>query len=245
MGSSQRYHWPDTSRDHRLLPTPQQRTVLPTGHSLVEIRGKLVGINPRKRFFLFLTHFNEASPTFLPFQKTSNRYLLPNITTTHLSPSLHPPTHLTYTTATNYMTIRQTTRSLSPEPIMPKPTTSRTPKPPSPVNVSHFPTEGWVSHTRPTKCVVPGLIGIIIGSEDYYDTDEHVLCTRAFSTAAIATTVDDGASPHGSTELDDETGHNCKMLREIYSSFARLVLGLNQNTWALHHTESAFRNLLI
>jgi hypothetical protein len=143
------------------------------------------------------------------------------------------------------MTIRQTTRSLSPEPIMPKSTTPCTPKPPSPVKVSHFPAEGWMSHTRPTKCVVPGRIGTVIGYKAYYVTDERVLCTRAFSTAAIATTVDDGASPQGSTELDDETGHNCRMPREIYNSFARLVLGLNQDTWALNRTESAFRNLII
>jgi hypothetical protein len=82
----------------------------------------------------------------------------------------------------------------------------RTPKPPSPVNVSHFPTEGWLLHTRPTTCVVPGRIGTVIGYEDYYIHEERVLCTRAFLVAAVATTVDDGASPPGSTELDDEAG---------------------------------------
>ena len=94
-------------------------------------------------------------------------------------------------------------------------------------------------------CVVPGRIGTIIGYEDYYISNEQILCTRAFSVAAIATTVDDGASPPGSTELDDEAGHNCKMSHDSYKSFARLVLGLNHNTWALHRTERAFRNLII
>jgi hypothetical protein len=121
----------------------------------------------------------------------------------------------------------------------------RTPKPPSPVTVSHFPTNGWLSDTRPTPCVVHGQLGLIIGYEDYYIHEERVLCTRAFSIAAVATTVDDGASPPGSTELDDESGHNCKMSSENYKSFAQLVLGLNHNTWALHRTERAFRNLLI
>ena len=144
------------------------------------------------------------------------------------------------------MTIRRTTRSLSPAPIMPKTTSPpHVPKPPSPVNVSHFPTEGWMSHTRPTACVVPGRIGTIIGYEDYYIHAERVLCTRVFSVAAVTTTVDDGASPPGSTELDDDTGHNCKMSRELYKSFGRLVLGLNHNTWALHRTERAFRNLIV
>ena len=144
------------------------------------------------------------------------------------------------------MTIRRTTRSLSPAPIMQKTTSpSRAPKPPSPVNVSHFPTEGWILHTRPTVCIVPGRIGTTIGYKDYYLHAERVLCTRVFSVAAVSTTVDDGASPPGSTELDDDTGHNCKMSRKLYTSFAQLVLGLNNNTWALHCTERAFRNLII
>jgi len=102
-----------------------------------------------------------------------------------------------------------------------------------------------MSHTRPTVCLVPGRTGTIIGYEDYYLHAERVLCTRVFSVAAVSTTVDDGASPPGSTELDDDTGHNCKMSRELYKSFARLVLGLNNNSWALHRTERAFRNLII
>ena len=50
----------------------------------------------------------------------------------------------------------------------------------------------------------------------------------------------------GNTELDDEAGHNhCKMSHDHYKSFCRLVLGLYYDTWALHHTERAFRNLII
>jgi len=141
------------------------------------------------------------------------------------------------------MTVRRTSRSLSP-PTMPK-SNSRTPKPPSPVNVSHFPTNGWLSNTRPTTCIVSGRIGLVIGFEDYYIHEERVQCTRAFSVAAVATTVDNGAFPPGSTELDDESGHNCKMSGEKYKSFARLVLGLNNNTWALCRTKRAFCNLIV
>ncbi len=95
---------------------------------------------------------------------------------------------------------------------MSKPTTPVL-KPPSPTNIVSFPTEGWLSTTRPTKCVVPGRINDddIIGSKDYYIKNEHLLCTCAFSIAAVATTIDNGAYPPGSTELDDKTGHNCKM----------------------------------
>jgi hypothetical protein len=118
-------------------------------------------------------------------------------------------------------------------------------KPPSPTSVSHFPNYGWMSNTHPTTCRVSGCIGTIIGYKDYYLKNEHVLCTRVFSVVAVATTIDNGASPLGSTELNDEMGHNCKMSKEIYTSFGLLVLGLNHNSWATACTEHAFCNLLI
>jgi hypothetical protein len=92
---------------------------------------------------------------------------------------------------------------------------------------------------------VPGRIGTIIGYEDYYLKNECVLCTRVFSVAAVATTIDNSASPLGSTELNNETGHNCKMSKDIYTSFGLLVLGLNHDSWTSAHTERAFHNLLI
>jgi hypothetical protein len=133
---------------------------------------------------------------------------------------------------------------LSPNPTMSKPTTP-VPKSPSPTNVASFPTEGWLSTTRPTKCVVPGGINDIIGYEDYYINNERVLCTRAFTIAAVATTINDGANPPGSTELDDKTGHNCKVSRRLYTSFGLMVLGLDHNCWTATCTKSAFRNLII
>jgi hypothetical protein len=138
-------------------------------------------------------------------------------------PTIISPHHLpSSSSSTNsLMTIRRTQRSISP-PIMTK-SIPRNPKPPSPVNVSHFPTEGWLSHTRPTTCVVPGRIGTVIGYEDYYIHEKHVLCTCAFSVAAVATTVNDGASPPGSTELNNETGHNCKMSHGHYKSLASIM----------------------
>jgi hypothetical protein len=53
------------------------------------------------------------------------------------------------------------------------------------------------------------------------------------------------ASPLGSTDLNDETGHNCKISKEIYTSFGLLIQGLNHDSWATACTECAFRNLLI
>jgi hypothetical protein len=102
-----------------------------------------------------------------------------------------------------------------------------------------------MSNTHPTTCGVSGCIGTIIGYEDYYFKTKRVLCTCIFSITAIATTINNDASPLGSTKLDDETGHNCKMSKEIYTSFGLLVLGLDHDSWATARTECAFHNLLI
>ncbi len=99
--------------------------------------------------------------------------------------------------------------------------------------------------TRPTKCVVPGRIGQIIGYKDFYFESERVLCIRAFLVTAVSSTIDDGEFPPRSTELDEETGHNCKMTKIQYLDFTRLVLGLDNETWAIHRTESALRNMIL
>jgi hypothetical protein len=139
-----------------------------------------------------------------------------------------------------------TNHSLSSQPIsaviMPKHHCS---KPPSPTNVDAFLTKGQTTKDRPVKCVFSGQIGKVIGCEDYYFENECVLCMRAFSTSVVATTIDDGASPPGSTELDYDTGHNCKIPKALYKAFCPHVLGLPPNSWASHRTELAFRNLII
>jgi len=116
-------------------------------------------------------------------------------------------------------------------------------KPPSPTDA--FPVEGWMTKDRPIECDVLGRIGKVIGYEEYYFENERVLCMRAFSTSAVATTIDDGASPPGSTELNNNTGHNCKTPKALYKAFCHHVPGLPPNSWASHQTESAFHNLII
>ena len=100
-----------------------------------------------------------------------------------------------------------------------------------------------MTRTRPIACTVSGRIGGIIGFNDYYFEEERVLCTRAFSISAIGTTVDDGKSLPGSTELDDETGHNCKMPHDPYRIFCTSVLGLPSDSWAITQSEAVFKNL--
>ena len=109
-------------------------------------------------------------------------------------------------------------------------------KPPSPTNADAFPMEGWMTKDHPIECVVLGQIGEIIGYEDYYFENEQVLCTGAFSTSAVATRINNGAFPPSSTELNNITGHNCKMPKALYKAFYHHVLGLPPNLWlwALH-----------
>ncbi len=54
-----------------------------------------------------------------------------------------------------------------------------------------------------------------------------MLLTHAYTTSMTATTVDDGGNPRGSTELDNESGHNCCMTDEEFWIFGHLVLGLD------------------
>ena len=52
-------------------------------------------------------------------------------------------------------------------------------------------------------------------------------------------------SPPGSTKLDDETGHNCKMPHSLYRIFCTSVLGLPLDSWAITRSEAAFKNLIL
>ena len=89
------------------------------------------------------------------------------------------------------------------------------------------PTNKWSAMTHPLRATVMGLNGMTISYGHYYSHQDRVLLTHAFATSTTATTVGDGGKPRGSTELDDESGHNCYMSNAEYRTFAHLVLGLN------------------
>jgi hypothetical protein len=116
---------------------------------------------------------------------------------------------------------------------------------PPPTNVNEFSSDGWLMTTHPMKCFVPDQIGDTIGYKHYCFESERVLCTQAFSVAAVSPTINDSEFPLRSTELDKETGHNCKMTKEQYRTFTQLVLGLDDETWAKYCTKSAFCNMIL
>jgi hypothetical protein len=72
-----------------------------------------------------------------------------------------------------------------------------------------------------------GFNGMIILFAHYYFHQDRVLLTHAYAASTTATTVRDGGDPRGSTELDDESEHNCRMTDEEFRIFAHLVLGLD------------------
>jgi hypothetical protein len=75
-----------------------------------------------------------------------------------------------------------------------------------------------------------------------YFENEWVLCM----TSTVATTIEENTCPLGSTELNDNTGHNCKMLKALYKAFFYHILGLPPKSWASCQTEVvSFRNLII
>ena len=153
MGTNSRDDWHDACRNHCSLPAPQQRPVFSSSNPLNRSGGKF----SCKRYFL--DSMAQLTPAFPPFSFPRNMQKVSRVPIYHThnhTPTIFSPHHLPSNSSSinSLMTIRRTQRSLS-SPIMTK-SIPRTPKPPSPVNVSHFPTEGWLSHTRPTTCAVPG-----------------------------------------------------------------------------------------
>jgi hypothetical protein len=72
-----------------------------------------------------------------------------------------------------------------------------------------------------------GFNGMTILYGHYYFHQDQVLLPHAFTTSMTATTIGDGGKPHGNTELDDNSGHNCHTTDAEFRTFAHLVLGLD------------------
>jgi hypothetical protein len=107
--------------------------------------------------------------------------------------------------------------------------TSKTPKLHHPCSLNRLPSPAnkWSAMTHPLRATVLEFNGMIISYANYYFHQDHVLLTHAYATSTTATTIGDGGDPHGSTELDDKSGHNCRMTDVDFWIFAHLVLGLD------------------
>jgi hypothetical protein len=78
--------------------------------------------------------------------------------------------------------------------------------------------------THPLWATIMRFMGMTIMYAHYYFHQDHVLLTHAYATSTTATTVGDGGNLRGSTELDDELGHNCCMSDTEFRIFAHLLL---------------------
>ena len=97
---------------------------------------------------------------------------------------------------------------------------------PKSLDILLSPTNKWSATTHPIKGWTYGFFGYHIFYKHFYFNDNRALHTKAFAPSTTATTVGDGGNPHGSTELDEVTGHNCAMSQDNYNLFTLLVLGL-------------------
>ena len=119
--------------------------------------------------------------------------------------------------------------------------TKRLPHPCS-LDVLPSPTDKWSATTHPIKALVIGYLGYHISYKHFFFHQSRVLLTKAFAPSTTTSTVGDGGTPRGSTELDAICGSNCHMGMEEFRMFAYLVLGLRPAKQ--HETEPNKRSLL-
>ncbi len=97
-----------------------------------------------------------------------------------------------------------------------------------------FPMEGWMMMDPQIICTMSARVRDILGFKEYYFKTEQVLYTCTLSTTAVSKMINDGGSPPESTKLNDDTSHNCKMLRTGshpgWSSFLRVVTFRNSTS---------------
>jgi hypothetical protein len=104
------------------------------------------------------------------------------------------------------------------------------------------PTDKWNTTTHPIKAWVIGYLGYHISYKHFFFHQSRVLLTKAFATSTTASTVGDGSTPRGSTELNAICGSNCAMEKDEFYMFAQLVLGLRPSKQ--HGTKPSERSLV-
>ena len=94
------------------------------------------------------------------------------------------------------------------------------------LNPDCFKRNGW-SPDVPGKVVVSSISGmkdVVIGrTESFLFHNDDLLETEMFRASSIASTVGDGGSPEGSTEIDTQCGHNIIMSPKLYATYVRFA----------------------
>jgi hypothetical protein len=95
------------------------------------------------------------------------------------------------------------------------------------LDVLPSPRDKWSAMTHPPLSYCHRIQGHPILYGHFYFNNGCVLLTHAYATGTTATTIRHGGNPRGSTELDEESGHNCRMSNEDHHLFVHLVLRLD------------------
>ena len=106
-------------------------------------------------------------------------------------------------------------------------------------------TDKWSARTHPIKAQVVGYLEYHISYKHFYFHQGRVLLTKAFAVSTTASTVGDGGTPRGSTELDASCGFNCHMDKDEFYTFAHLVLGLRPPKHGTAPSDKSFLNMLL
>ena len=88
------------------------------------------------------------------------------------------------------------------------------------LDVLPSPTDKWSATAHPTKAWVAGYLGYHIPYKHFFFHQSRVLLTKVFATSTTASTIGNGSTPQGSTELDAICGSNCHMDIEEFHMFA-------------------------
>ncbi len=121
---------------------------------------------------------------------------------------------------------------------------------PCSLDVLPSPRDKWSTTTPPLQATIMGFKGMPISYAHFYFHNSCVLLTHTYAMSMSTTTIGDGGNPRGSTELNDELGHNCHMSVKDHCVFAHLILGLDyggMGTGSKGHKQRnhSFANMLL
>ncbi len=200
----------------------------PASYPLMSLFGYLLYTGPSSTENLF---FSQA--VFLTISTTND----------HHSSSLHTPFFIEptqYIIMTGCLPLAKLSiqNKIRPPAEMTQPIKMKKVHPLNPPELSHpcsldtlpSPVNKWSAMTDSLQATIKEFKGMTILCAQYYFHQDCVLLTHASATSTTATTVGDKGNPRRSTELKDESGHNCCMSDTVPILFLDLTLPMK--AWA-------------
>lgn len=99
---------------------------------------------------------------------------------------------------------------------------------------------GWQKVGKESISGVCGCVNASLGFPEsfYIDSNGRILRTNFFGSGAIGSTVGDGGSPQGSTELDSEAGYNCELPRKQHRLYCTIVCALDPKGYGIRRNNN-------